>query len=211
MKEFTYQCWQEDSLTFLNKADSSNLNLPEKCIDFLVNVGLPKYVDCFDMNFDLGKVKMYRANYDYPKDPIEPIEIVYEIGIYTMEIGIQASDGSVWLFSSRALLPGSLATRHGYYNLDIECFAKCLDFYEYFFREHPLDVLEKEPSQAIRTHLFETLRKRLASIDKTIIGPDVENNPYNPFNLEYISYDDIWAYELEALYHLLDIEDEGLD
>ncbi|WP_373539517.1 hypothetical protein [Chamaesiphon sp.] len=192
-----YTAWNREYLIFLkNKYDE--IILANEDIDFLSKVGLPKHVNSLEIEFNLDNVEVYSSNFDNTQNISLPkYEKLYKIGCFDNfgnGIAVQESNRSVYIIFSHGDSSSELIERGDYFNLNIICFAKCLNIYEEFFKKHQDSNVECK-SKDEKHKIMDDLESSLKAIDSTIISSQSR----------IMEYDNFWAYVIEDWYHELDL------
>jgi hypothetical protein len=195
-----------NEITFLPK--DVIVNISSSDLNFLLNTGLPKLVESLEWSFNLSQVKKYIC-IDSKQDCLEHInedeknsfELLYKIGKHVSVgefISIQESDGKIFLAENPIYKDRELFLQKTVYlNLNIECFAKCLNIYDDFFviNKDIIDDCDSKTEEERRSILIK-LEGDLKNVDITIVGSATGRLDYNG----------LWTYLIEKMYDVFDID-----
>jgi hypothetical protein len=195
-----------NEITFL--PEEATINISNKDLAFLRETGLPKLVESLEWAFDLSQVKRYVGIHSTQdckeyinEENVNSSEFLYKIGKripFGMFVSIQESNGAIYLAEKPIYKdPEVFLEKLVYINLNIECFAKCLNTYEIFFVNNQ-DVMDDNDllTEEERYSRLLKLEQDLKNIDTTIVGSAPRR----------LDYDGFWTYLIEDMYDVFGID-----
>lgn len=195
-----------NEITFLS--EETTINVSNKDLTYLRETGLPKLVESLQWEFDLSQVKKYiciDSTQDCKeyinKENVEGLEFMYKIGKRIplgMFVSIQESTGAIYLAKKPIYKdPENFLEKLEYINLNIECFAKCLNTYDIFFVNNQ-DIMDDNEirTEEERYIILLKLEKDLKNIDTTVVGSAPRR----------LDYDGFWTSIIEDMYDIFGID-----